>query len=187
MKQSAESLHSMFEDLVQWSKSQMGRLHFEPQINNIYSVLTEVINSTKTALKVKNIKIVNHIKLNCEAYFDSKMIKLVIRNLITNAIKFSYNDSEIHITCNCNASMNNNPAVEIEVKDFGIGIEQKNISKLFKLDEHYIALGTANEKGTGLGLLLCKEFIQKHKGSIWVDSTLGNGSSFKFLIPKFEV
>ncbi len=187
MKQSAISLHTMFEDLVQWSKSQMGRINFDPQLNNVYSVVAEVINSTKTALKAKNIKIVNHLKLNCEAFFDSKMIKLVLRNLITNAIKFSYTDSEIHIICNCNSVMNNLPAIEIEIKDFGIGIEQKNISKLFKLDDYYIANGTANEKGSGLGLLLCKEFIQKHKGSIWVDSSLGNGSSFKFMIPRFPV
>lgn len=183
MRQSAGSLHSLFDDLVQWSKAQMGGIDYRPAEYNLFDISTEVIKSLQTELSSKDITVVNSIGINCLATFDREMIKLVLRNLLTNAIKFSYPNSAIQLNCRFDAFNSGNNAVEIEVKDFGIGINQANIQKLFRIDQKISSLGTANEKGSGLGLLLCKEFINMHKGAIWAECDKISGTSFKFTIP----
>lgn len=183
MRQSAGNLHSLFDDLVQWSKAQMGGLDYRPAEYNLYDISSEVIKSLQTELSSKEISVVNSIGINCHAKCDREMIKLVLRNLLTNAIKFSYRNSSIQLNCRIDAHNNKNNTVEIEVKDFGIGINQSSIQKLFRIDQKVNSLGTANEKGSGLGLLLCKEFINMHKGAIWAESDEISGTSFKFTIP----
>jgi len=111
-------------------------------------------------------------------FADQNMIAMVIRNLISNAIKFSHEGGEIRIQSNVLHKF-----VDIEVKDNGVGISKENISKLFRVNEQIVSQGTAKEKGTGLGLILCKEFVEKNKGKIWVESSLGIGSSFHVLLP----
>ena len=106
------------------------------------------------------------------------MIKTVLRNLISNAIKYTDSKGQVNVYAerydNC---------LEITVSDNGVGMNQDTQNKLFSLEINQTALGTANEKGSGLGLLLCKEFVEKHAGTIWVESELGKGSSFKFTLP----
>ena len=106
------------------------------------------------------------------------MIKTVLRNLVSNALKFTKPEGRVKIETK---SIGNN--VLFEVSDTGLGIESKHLSKLFRIDSNLSEIGTAGEKGTGLGLILCKEFVEKHGGKIWVESELGKGSNFKFTLP----
>jgi signal transduction histidine kinase len=108
------------------------------------------------------------------------MLKTVLRNLVSNAIKFTNNDGAINI----NAEENSGD-VKISVSDNGIGINPDNMTKLFDISKIQTTTGTAKEKGTGLGLVLCKEFVEKHGGKIWVESEYGKGSEFKFTMPVF--
>ncbi|MBN1251153.1 MAG: ATP-binding protein [Bacteroidales bacterium] len=115
-------------------------------------------------------------------YADRNMIITVLRNLIQNAIKYSNQNGRIDIQLN-----ENQDYLEIGISDTGIGISEDIKNKLFSIDNKKIVRGTANEEGSGLGLVLCKEFIEKHGGKIWVESELGKGSSFKFNIPKMKI
>jgi signal transduction histidine kinase len=107
------------------------------------------------------------------------MIGTVLRNLISNAIKFSYPEGQIEVTAD-----NSKEEIKVIISDQGVGIRPEAIHKLWRIDESYSTMGTNKEKGTGLGLLLCKEFVEKHGGQIWVESQLGKGSKFVFTIPK---
>ncbi len=113
---------------------------------------------------------------------DENMIKAVFRNLIENAIKFTLPGGKVEIK----AAISGNNIV-VSVADDGVGIKTTDIEKLFKIETGFSTLGTRNEKGTGLGLILCREFIEKHIGRIWVESTEGNGSTFYFSIPRSDV
>ena len=110
---------------------------------------------------------------------DEAMISTVLRNLISNAIKFTNPEGEIIISVEKNYN-----ELLVAISDNGVGIMPDILAKLFRIDESYSTSGTQNEKGTGLGLILCKEFIEKHNGKIWVESELGRGSTFYFTIPK---
>jgi signal transduction histidine kinase len=183
MKQSSNGLFRMFEDLVQWSKSQIGRIKFNPKTYDIYDCVREALDYSMDGIREKRIRAEIHIAPNTLVKFDHDMIGLTLRNLISNAVKFSHQKGLVYIKCQTGVRYDNKLFTEIEVGDNGIGISAENIEKLFKIDEAYSSLGTANEKGSGLGLLLCKEFVTAHGGQIWVESELGKGSSFKFTIP----
>jgi signal transduction histidine kinase len=109
------------------------------------------------------------------------MLKTVLRNLISNSIKFTNTNGRIDVY-----ALQKQNAIEITVKDNGVGINEIIRDKLFKIDKTATTRGTADEKGSGLGLALCKEFVEKHGGKIWVESELGKGSNFKFTLPVFE-
>ncbi|MCG8702036.1 MAG: ATP-binding protein, partial [Bacteroidales bacterium] len=109
---------------------------------------------------------------------DLMMINTIVRNLISNAIKFTFNNGNINVAAKTNLDW-----VEISVSDTGLGMKQEDIDKLFRLDIHHSTSGTENEQGTGIGLILCKEFVEKHKGTIKIESELGVGSTFKFTVP----
>jgi len=130
-------------------------------------------------LKNKNIELKLNIGENVVVMADKDMFWLLVRNLLSNAIKFTKPGGHIEI----NSGMEGDMAV-IEIKDDGVGIESEYIGKLFKLDSHYTTEGTNNESGSGLGLILCKDIIEKHSGKIWVESEIGKGSSFMFTLPK---
>jgi len=139
-------------------------------IENIYLLQSLAIK--------KNIEISSEIQEANFVFGDKNMINTILRNLISNAIKFTPPNGKIFI-----ATHMTDKQCEISVRDTGVGIAKKNIQELFKIDSKYKSEGTANEKGTGLGLILCKEFIEKHHGKIWVESELGQGSTFYFTIP----
>ena len=128
--------------------------------------------------KAKSIKISNFIGVDDLIYADEDMLSAIIRNLISNAIKYTANNGEITIKL-----ANSDNYIQISVIDNGIGITKENLQKIFKIDSQISTLGTNNEKGTGLGLILCKEFIEKHNGKIWMESELGKGSAFHFTLP----
>lgn len=170
--------YSLLEDLLLWSKSQSGKISFEPQRLIFNDVCNEVIINLLPQSNKKNISIVLEKDSHAIVFSDSNMLKTVLRNLISNAIKFSYNNSIINISVN----QEGEKAI-VTVSDKGVGISKTNQGKLWNFSEQYTTEGTNKEGGTGLGLILCKEFIAKHDGQIWVESELGKGSDFKFTIP----
>jgi len=165
-----------------WAQSQSGKVPFEPQYlifdyvcHNIIEVLIQTANE-------KDITITLVEDNNIGVYADVNMFKTILRNLISNAIKFTNQGGTIRIS-----AVKDGSNILITVSDNGIGIKPKDIGKLFDFSQLLTTAGTANEKGTGLGLMLCKEFVTKHGGKIWVESKKGKGSDFKFTLPVAEV
>lgn len=176
------SLNNQFrllEDLLSWARIQSGKMKFEPIILVALEETYNVLQMFKTNLKSKNIDTKINVGEDVTVFADKDMFYLLLRNLISNAIKFTNPGGLIEI----NASVEGENVV-FEVKDNGIGIEEEDLDKLFKLNSHYSTEGTHNEAGTGLGLVLCKEITDRHKGKIWVESASGSGSSFMFTLPK---
>jgi PAS domain S-box-containing protein len=174
----AQQTFSLLDDLLLWSKSQAGKLPFEPKYIAFNEVCNEIISSVELTAQLKKIKIEF---MESEPFFlsaDSNMLKTILRNLISNAIKFSFEESEIVIYAVRKAA-----SALITVSDSGVGIDKENQNKLWQLSNNLIKDGTAGEKGTGLGLHLCKDFVEKHGGQIWVESEPGKGSDFMFTIP----
>ncbi len=176
--QSSKLAYNLLENLLDWSRTQTGNLNFNPEKIRINNLITENIDLLESTASNKNIKIYPEIDSDLLVYADKNMIRTVIRNLISNSIKYTNQGGFIKISAN-----KKNKFCKINVSDNGIGISAKNIDKLFKIDESYTTVGTEREKGTGLGLILCKEFIKKNKGEITVKSELGKGSTFTFTLP----
>jgi two-component system, sensor histidine kinase and response regulator len=170
--------YSLLENLLEWSRSQTGAIQIKKEVINIYNLVEENINLLLNQASKKKIKLVNDIHYEGTVVADLNMLSTVIRNLVSNAIK--YTKEEGTITCRANLK---DDKLEISINDTGIGIKPENLPKLFRIDINYSTRGTADEGGTGLGLILCKEFISKNDGEIWVESVFGEGSTFKFTIP----
>ncbi|MCX6219466.1 MAG: PAS domain S-box protein [Bacteroidia bacterium] len=174
---SSQRAMDLLMNLMEWSRSQTGKMEFNPA----YFQMTELINEVEflldNAAGQKSIVITNTLPDNIAVYADKNMMSAVLRNLISNAIKFTHPGGEIII------SAEEKEGLTVSVIDNGIGIPKDRIEQLFRIDENYSTNGTQNEKGTGLGLILCKEFIEKHGGKIWVESEEGKGSIFYFTIP----
>lgn len=175
---SALCTFNLLEDILLWALSQSGKLPFEPREFNFKLNCDEVIQILQLNADNKNITITNVKSEKINVFADSNMLNTILRNLISNAIKFTNDGGSINIYAE-----QNNSSVTISVSDNGIGIAPKIVSNLFDITQVYSTKGTADEKGTGLGILLCKEFVEKHGGKIWVESKLGKGSEFKFTLP----
>jgi len=178
IRDSSQSAFNLLENLLEWSKAQTGRIGFNPEQFILVDLLHEVKELMNHLLEQKNIVINFQMDPKLHVYADKNMIHTVMRNLISNSIKFTETDGKIEIT----AEMMDTE-IRISVIDTGIGISKNAMNKLFKISEKVISLGTKNEKGTGLGLLLCKEFVARHGGRIWVESEIGSGSKFTFTLP----
>ena len=177
-----ENTFNLIENLLLWSRSQKGVINFISEKLNLYLISEETKELLKQSAKNKRIKLKNKIPENIFVDADKYMISTIFRNLISNAIKFTPNNGEISINAKL-TSYNNAKYAEITIKDNGIGIPKKLQPQLFNIGKITSTKGTKNEKGTGLGLILCKEFIEKHGGKIWVLSEVDKGSEFKFTIP----
>lgn len=180
MSKSATNLYSLLDNLLQWTRMNQGKIPFEPQKLNFKKISLEASSILKPNLDFKNIKI-NHFageEINVAA--DSFMLKTIIRNLISNAIIFTGNDGQIDIHAREAASN-----VTISVWFSGPGVASANLTKLFDISQINSTSGTAEEKGTTLGLLLCKEFVEKHGGRIWPENNNGNCNEIKFTLPLF--
>ena len=175
---SAQQGYALLENLLEWSMTQTGKLEFSTQKMILNEVITDSISIFKTQATNKNIDLECKIDGILEAEFDKNLISSVLRNLLSNAIKFTPKFGKVFVQAH---KVRGN--IEICVKDTGIGIPENIGNKIFKIDVKYTREGTDQEKGTGLGLLLCREFIERHGGKIWVESKLGGGSEFKFTIP----
>jgi signal transduction histidine kinase/ligand-binding sensor domain-containing protein len=168
----------LLENLLQWSRSQTGKINFEPEVLDLSDVANQVAIFLEIDAHRKNIVIHNLIETGTFVYADPNMLLTIIRNLISNAIKFTGENGEIKVL-----SLNDTHFVEISVADNGVGISENDQLNLFDINKNISTKGTNEEKGTGLGLILCKEFVERHNGKIWVESAPGKGSKFKFTIP----
>ncbi|MGD0340232.1 MAG: HAMP domain-containing sensor histidine kinase, partial [Bacteroidales bacterium] len=182
MKESAANLYGLLENLLEWSRLKRGMMNFSPEKINLKQIAGNSIEVLKESARKKEIKINYSIPENLEIYADSHMLETVIRNLVSNAIKFTPKSGEISIS----AAASPDNTIKIKICDTGIGMNKELISKLFLLNERTNRKGTEGEPSTGLGLLLCKEFIEKHNGKIQVESEEGKGSTFSFTIPEMS-
>lgn len=180
INQKIQDIYNLLESLLQWEHSQNGSISFIPDRINLFAITNTTFNVLNQSAQDKSIDLINLIPENTYIQADSNMISTIIRNLVSNAIKFTNKGGEVRIEANLKKDNN---FIEIVVKDNGGGISEDIKSKLFKITENISTKGTEKETGTGLGLLLCKEFVEKHKGKIWVNSEIGKGSSFHFTIP----
>lgn len=174
---SSKQAMDLLTNLMTWSQLESGRMPCSPVQFDIKSVCDEVVSLLEPTAKRKLIQIEN--KLSSSLVFgDREMISTVLRNLTSNAIKYSSKDGKIKIS-----SAPGNGELIVTVEDNGVGISKERLDKIFYIIENDPTRGTQNEKGTGLGLILCKDFVDKNIGRIWVESTPGIGTSFSFTIP----
>jgi len=169
----------LMENLLHWAKTQMQSNSVHPQELDLYKLSTEVSQLLHLQAEAKKIHIKLKVQKSAVAYADRDMINLVLRNLVSNAIKFTPENGEIHINAEDKKSM-----IEVSVQDTGVGISKENLQKLF--NEYYTSKGTANESGTGLGLMLCREFLSRNGGQMKIESKEGEGSCFSFTLPKMS-
>jgi signal transduction histidine kinase len=174
----SHSTFDLLEDLLLWSNSQSGKLPLEAVQVQLSELCSGIIATLKAQADVKNISINFSENWAITVFADKNMLKTILRNLVSNAIKFTPNSGQITIHAE-----KNDKDVTISVSDNGVGIDAQRLSTLWDFTQRTPTSGTENEKGTGFGLLLCKEFVEKHGSKIWVESELGKGSDFKFTLP----
>ncbi len=178
IKNSAENTYMLLQNLLEWASTQLGKTVIVKENIDISRISNEVITILRPIAKNKKITIGSDIPEKTFAFADKNMISTIFLNLLSNAVKFTPRDGEVRVR-----SIASNAHLEIQVADSGVGISSDNIKKLFRLDQKLQTAGTDKEKGTGLGLILCKEFVDKNNGKIWVESEEGKGSSFFFSLP----
>ena len=176
LNKNAQNLYGLLENLLSWSRVQTGRMDFTPQFISPADLLKQTLNLFKPGALQKNISLSSSISTNKRIYADLNMIETVLRNLVSNAIKFTPTEGNIHI----DFSDDEDEMLKVSVKDSGVGIDEDDISKLFRIDSTHTTLGTQNERGTGLGLILCKDLVERNSGKISVESTKGVGTMFTF-------
>lgn len=168
----------LLDNLLAWAKTQTGQNTYNPEKINLLVVINEILEVSKSTAKIKNISVNYSQTDDIEVYADVNMLKTILRNLLSNAIKYSHSNGEIAISAS-----QNEKNIKISITDNGVGMTEETRNKLFEVGTSFSTMGTANEKGSGLGLILCKEFVEKHGGKIWVNSEPGKGSAFIFTLP----
>ncbi len=179
MRNSAANLYNLLENLLEWSRLQRGITPFEPEPFLLMSMMAESMRPVMDSANKKEIEISYEIPADLEVFADKYMLASTIRNLASNAVKFTRKGGKVTIS----AKPAPGHSVEISVRDTGIGMSPQMVAGLFRLDVKSNRKGTDNEPSTGLGLLLCKDFVEKHGGKIWVESEEGKQSTFRFTIP----
>ncbi len=177
---SAQGTYLLLEELLLWARVQTDHFPFTPKIINLYDICNQVIEDHKFISQKKDISVQNEIDSIFNVKADELMLKTILRNLFSNAIKFTNKGGQIKLT----ADRSKNNRIVISVSDNGIGMTPIEVSDLFSISTMHSKMGTANEKGTGMGLLLCKDLVTKHEGNIWVESSPGKGSQFSFTLPE---
>jgi len=175
---SAKNLYNLLNNLLQWTKAQTGKLDNRPEYLDINDPVNTVIAILSIAAREKKIKLISFIKKNHKVYCDKNLLLTILRNLIHNAIKYSKNGEKIEIS-----TVVKNGFIEFSIVDNGIGISKTNLDNLFKIKHSFSTKGTNNEEGTGLGLILCKEFVEIMGGKIWAESKPETGTTIKFTVP----
>ena len=176
---SAHQTYAILANLLEWANSQRGKIPFNPAPIALRELLNEELDVLRKNAAQKNIELKIRIPENLTLTADKDMLKTVLRNLISNAIKFTPKNGKVELR-----ATRGEQQIEIAVLDNGIGMNKKDLDKLFKLDIINSTPGTEDEKGTGLGLILCSDFVKKHGGEIWAESEPGKGSTFKFTMPE---
>jgi len=182
LSDSSRNIFNLLENLLQWSQMQHGHIEFNPKIFLLKDAVNECVKILQDSAKNKSIQIEIDIPNDLDVFADITMLQIIIRNLLTNAIKFTMLGGMINITAK-NESTN---TILISVKDNGIGMNQEIVSNLFRIDTKNSRLGTEGEPSTGLGLILCKEFVETQGGRIWVKSEQNKGSEFYFTLSSCE-
>lgn len=177
--QTVKNTSLLLTNLLHWARSQMGEISINLVVINLNDIIENNIQLFKNIAETKKINLLSNVKKDTIVLADNDMLDFTIRNLLSNAIKFTPQKGQIQI----NVKLKSNDFVKIEIQDSGIGIPKKNLKKLFSDTEHISTIGTENEKGTGLGLKLSKEFVERNGGKIWVESEVNKGTSFYFTVP----
>ncbi len=179
----ADNTFKLLDNLLMWSRSQLGRLEIKNENINLFKIVEDVVVLFEENLVSKKVRLFNEIPEELNINTDLNVIQTVFRNLISNAIKFSYSGGLVTVNAKIEKNdINNNAYIIVSVKDTGVGIPKDKIDKIFDIDVDYTTIGTKSEKGTGLGLILCKELIEKNGDKIWVGSEEGGGSTFYFTL-----
>lgn len=176
---SSKNLYKLLDNLLLWSRIQRGVMVNNPDYLPAKIIVNNVFDLLNYTASQKGISIITKVEEELTIYADFNMINTTLRNLVSNAIKFTQSGGSITITAKSIA----NSFAQFSVQDTGVGMTKEDINKLFKLDDNHTTPGTNNEQGTGLGLILCKEMVNQNKGNIWVESELGVGSTFSFTVP----
>ncbi len=179
MRDSATNVFRLLENLLEWARLQQGLIAFNPHLVKLYPLVMESVTSVKDAATKKCFKLVFNVPENIDVFADHNMLQTVIRNLVSNAVKFTAKGGKISVS----AKTDVDNTVEIAINDNGIGMNAIMMDNLFRLDIKTNREGTENEPSSGLGLILCKEFVEKHGGKIRVESAEGIGSTFYVTLP----
>lgn len=179
IQRSSEQAMDLLQNLLDWSRSQVGRMEFSPENIDIVELINQSTDLLSNYAQQKSIPVYLQVPDKLVVRVDKEMIHTVLRNLISNAIKFTQTGGKVVIT-----ARRTTRELLVSVADNGIGVDNEALDHLFRIDKTYSSPGTQNEKGTGLGLILCKELIDKHNGRIWVESEKDKGSNFQFSIPQ---
>jgi len=181
IKESAIRSYNLLSNLLKWTQSQTGRLSFNPEEIYLSAIVDEILSFYKENARMKNIHLLNHVDKDLIVYADKELLSSIIRNLVSNAIKFTGRNGYVKLE-----AIHKGDFVEISVEDNGVGIDEDKLDKIFNLESASSTKGTENEEGSGLGLILCKEFVEKNGGHIRVTSKKGKGTTFYFTIPASE-
>lgn len=179
INQSGKNLYNLLEDLLQWSSAQTNSISFNPKITEISTILTPIVSLLEPTAIKKKITIHNEMTPKLMVFADQSMITTIIQNLVTNALKFTPENGDIYLY-----TKEDKEFVRVSIVDNGVGISLQDQKRIFRIDNTHTRQGTSGEKGTGLGLNICQEFIKINGGTIGVESELGKGATFWFTLPK---
>jgi signal transduction histidine kinase len=173
------NLNELLENLLEWSVMQRNHVSFMPEELNFSSLLEKCIGPIEQHARNKEITIIRNISPDLMVVADYRMVASIIRNLVSNAVKFTHRKGKVKI----DAGQSTNHFMEVRIHDNGIGMNKETLGKLFRIDSVMPESGTEGESSTGLGLILCKEYITKHDGKIWVESKIDKGTCVHFTLP----
>lgn len=182
LQHTAQTVYTLLENLLTWSRLQRGIIEYFPQDIFLEEIARYNVSLFSSNAEQKQIALTQVIASDIQAYADQNMIDTALRNLVSNAIKFTDKGGSITVS-----ATEDEEVIEVAVSDTGTGIKAEDLDKLFHIDVKYSQVGTSGEQGTGLGLILCKELIEKNGGNIWVESEVGKGTTFRFTVPVFPV
>ncbi len=182
INKSADNLYKLLNNLLEWAMVQQGNLSYELTYQNLFVMVYQSISTLAEQAEQKGISIINQVDENLNVFADEKLVNTIMRNLLSNALKFTPKNGKVTIS----SRLLDNDMIEIAVKDTGIGMDKEHVNMLFKIDEKVGRSGTDNEPSTGLGLILCKEFVEKLNGKIYLDSNVNEGSTFYFTLQANE-
>ena len=179
IKESTESTYKLIENLLEWSRLESGKIKYNPALQNMFMIVEDTRILLNQNARLKNINLKNKVSHQSFIWGDDAMLQSLVQNLISNAIKFTPNGGSIEVL-----EKQQDDFIEYTISDSGVGIKEKDLDKLFRIDVSFSTKGTQQEKGTGLGLILCKEIVNIHGGNIKVTSKIGAGTKIIFTLKK---
>jgi len=180
---SAKNVYNLLENLLQWSRLQRGRIEHRPVRLNLMQVVELNVDLLTVNAMNKKVVLTNEVDSEVFVHADRNMLDTVIRNLISNALKFTPSGGKVSISTKTTDLESGSPLIEVSVADTGIGMNEEDVKKLFKIEVHHTTRGTQDERGSGLGLIICQEMVEKNGGRIWIESEEEKGTVVKFTVP----